>query len=114
MATVIGAGLQIDVVVAAQVAGRLVFYERRQFEAVVGASLATARLGDFTLRNGHDRTPLQFEPPPIPEVRPAVHTEKTSSTPPAVGLTAILQFFRSALRCSLPLPVTSQHKHLGV
>lgn len=76
MATIVGPRLQVDMVVAAQVTGRLVLYERRQFKAVVGASLATARLGDFTLRYGHDGTPLQFERRRIPEAAASVHKEK--------------------------------------
>ena len=53
MATVIGASLQVDMVVATQVPRSAVFDVRSSFETVVGTAHAALGLGDFTLRDGH-------------------------------------------------------------
>jgi len=53
LATVIGARLEVDMVVAAQVTGAAVFDIRSRFQAVVRPAHAAFGLGDLTLRDGH-------------------------------------------------------------
>ena len=53
LTAVVRTGFQVNVVVAAQVAGGAVLNIGRSFQAIVGTAHAALGLGDFTLRDGH-------------------------------------------------------------